>query len=211
MKRGTYSDSVRIVQIDTHFVETDAVNFRAVVQSFTGKDSPAVWTGSGFLSSSSSSSSLAAAAETNGGVEAEAGKNYNYNDNEVDRFHGGAGAEAETGKTYNYNDNEVDRFHGGAEAEAGKNYNYNDNEVDRFHGGVEAEAGKNYNYNDNDEVDRFHGGAVAAVQPGDGGEMKYEEDDNVLSFMEVNNLSFKDLDRMLSEFPPMEDLYAQII
>ncbi|KAK4259187.1 hypothetical protein QN277_005543 [Acacia crassicarpa] len=180
MKRGTSSDSVRIVQIDTHYVETDAVNFRAVVQSLTGKNSPAVWAGSGFLSSSSSSSSLAAAAaETNVGVEAEAGK------------------------TYNYNDNEFDRFHGGAEVEAGKTYNYNDNEVDRFHGGVEAEAGKNYNDN---EVDRFHGGAVAAVQPDDEGEIKYEEDDYGLSFMKANNLSFKDFDSVWSEFPLIEEL-----
>ncbi|KAK4259189.1 hypothetical protein QN277_005545 [Acacia crassicarpa] len=184
MKRGTSSDSVRIVQIDTHYVETDAVNFRAVVQSLTGKNSPAVWAGSGFLSSSSSSSSLAvaaSAAETNVGVEAEAGK------------------------TYNYDNNEFDRFHGGAEVEAGKTYNHNDNEVDRFHGGVEAEAGKNYNYNDN-EVDRFHGGAVAAVQPDDEGEIKYEEDDYGLSFMKANNLSFKDFDSVWSEFPLMEEL-----
>ncbi|KAI9120311.1 hypothetical protein K1719_007344 [Acacia pycnantha] len=40
-------DGVKIVQIETRYVQTDAMNFRDVVQSLTGKNSCTAWVGSG--------------------------------------------------------------------------------------------------------------------------------------------------------------------
>lgn len=40
-------EGVKIVQIETRYVETDAMNFRDVVQSLTGKNSSTDWVGSG--------------------------------------------------------------------------------------------------------------------------------------------------------------------
>lgn len=139
------SENVKIVHIETHFVETDPSNFRALVQSLTGKNSsPADWARNG-LSSSSSSSSLSSLAtmeeaETDGAVEPK------------------------------------------------------------------AKAKTNHYYYDRD--------AVAAVRPGEDeemmmndnqGDIKYENEDYVLSFMKVNNLSFKDFDILMSEFPLVEE------
>ncbi|QHO14541.1 uncharacterized protein DS421_10g287230 [Arachis hypogaea] len=39
-------EAPKIVQIETRYVETDAVNFRDVVQSLTGKNSSTDWIGS---------------------------------------------------------------------------------------------------------------------------------------------------------------------
>ena len=40
-------ESLKIVQIETRYIETEAVNFKAVVQSLTGKDSSTAWVGNG--------------------------------------------------------------------------------------------------------------------------------------------------------------------
>lgn len=42
---GLRRESPKIVQIDTRYVETDAVNFRDVVQRLTGKNSSTDWIG----------------------------------------------------------------------------------------------------------------------------------------------------------------------
>ncbi|XP_061352445.1 VQ motif-containing protein 10-like [Gastrolobium bilobum] len=39
------SKAPKIVQIETRYVETDAINFRDVVQSLTGKNSSTAWIG----------------------------------------------------------------------------------------------------------------------------------------------------------------------
>ncbi|XP_028764878.1 VQ motif-containing protein 1-like [Neltuma alba] len=44
---GKREGGVKIVQIETRYVETDAMNFRDVVQSLTGKNSSTAWVGSG--------------------------------------------------------------------------------------------------------------------------------------------------------------------
>lgn len=40
-------EAVKIVQIETRYVHTDALNFRDVVQSLTGKNSSSAWVGNG--------------------------------------------------------------------------------------------------------------------------------------------------------------------
>ncbi|KAF7803164.1 VQ motif-containing protein 1-like [Senna tora] len=42
---GRRSEGVKIVQIETRYVQTDAMNFRDVVQSLTGKNSSTAWVG----------------------------------------------------------------------------------------------------------------------------------------------------------------------
>ncbi|KAL2341125.1 hypothetical protein Fmac_009065 [Flemingia macrophylla] len=42
---GLRRESPKIVQIETRYVQTDAVNFRDVVQSLTGKNSSTDWIG----------------------------------------------------------------------------------------------------------------------------------------------------------------------
>lgn len=51
MTSGWRGDAPRIVQIETRYVETDAINFREVVQSLTGKNSSTAWVGNGGSSS----------------------------------------------------------------------------------------------------------------------------------------------------------------
>lgn len=114
---------VKIVHIETQFVETDPVNFRAVVQRLTGKDASTVWVGNG----NGSSSSVEEAATT----------------------------------------------------------------------GFEAKGGNNNN--------AYAHGDVVMVKPE--GILKDEiYYDDVLSPMKLNSFPFKDLDRLLFEFPLMEEL-----
>ncbi|KAJ1414224.1 hypothetical protein SESBI_19076 [Sesbania bispinosa] len=48
----------KIVQIETRYVETDAINFRDVVQSLTGKNSSTDWIGEKQNATSNSNSKL---------------------------------------------------------------------------------------------------------------------------------------------------------
>ncbi|XP_031106807.1 VQ motif-containing protein 1-like [Ipomoea triloba] len=41
MSGGCYRECVKVVVINTQYIETDARSFKSVVQSLTGKDSPA--------------------------------------------------------------------------------------------------------------------------------------------------------------------------
>ncbi|CAL0306208.1 unnamed protein product [Lupinus luteus] len=41
------SKAPKIVQIETQYIETDAINFKDVVQSLTGKNSSTAWVGNG--------------------------------------------------------------------------------------------------------------------------------------------------------------------
>ena len=52
MKSG---EAPKIVQIETRYVETDAINFRDVVQSLTGKNSSTAWIGRSSNADASSS------------------------------------------------------------------------------------------------------------------------------------------------------------
>ncbi|CAL0334673.1 unnamed protein product [Lupinus luteus] len=42
---GLHGAAPKVVQIETRYVQTDAVNFKDVVQSFTGKNSSTAWIG----------------------------------------------------------------------------------------------------------------------------------------------------------------------
>ncbi|CAL0309013.1 unnamed protein product [Lupinus luteus] len=42
LRRG---EAPKVVQIETRYVQTDAINFKDVVQSFTGKNSSTAWIG----------------------------------------------------------------------------------------------------------------------------------------------------------------------
>ncbi|KAK7331373.1 hypothetical protein VNO77_25596 [Canavalia gladiata] len=55
MMSGLRGEAPKIVQIETRYVQTDAVNFRDVVQSLTGKNSSTAWIGrnAGYASASS--------------------------------------------------------------------------------------------------------------------------------------------------------------
>ncbi|KAF7840479.1 VQ motif-containing protein 1-like [Senna tora] len=108
-------EGVKIVHIETRYVEIDAVNFRAVVQSLTGKDA-------------STSTSII-------------GDDYNK---------------------------------GGNDVVVVKNNNNNNNVV---------KSGEKVGWKD----------------------MKKKKNGDVLSSMKLNNLSFKDLERLLAEFTPMDD------
>ncbi|XP_054795857.1 VQ motif-containing protein 1-like, partial [Prosopis cineraria] len=47
MESSGKREGVKIVQIETRYVQTDAMNFRDVVQSLTGKNSSTAWVGDG--------------------------------------------------------------------------------------------------------------------------------------------------------------------
>ncbi|OIW20809.1 hypothetical protein TanjilG_23190 [Lupinus angustifolius] len=42
---GLRGEAPKVVQIETRYVQTDAINFKEVVQSFTGKNSSTAWIG----------------------------------------------------------------------------------------------------------------------------------------------------------------------
>lgn len=126
---------MKIVQIDTQYVETDAVNFRAVVQRLTGKDASTVWVGkSGGTTSSFTSSSCLISHHQKTAPLLQANNN------------GSGGGEVILVKKEEEDADDVDD-------------------------------------------DAFRG---------DGGD--------ILSCMKFMNLSYKDLERLLSEFPLMEEL-----
>ncbi|AES64169.1 hypothetical protein MtrunA17_Chr2g0285891 [Medicago truncatula] len=64
MGRNSGELGPKIVQIETRYVQTDAVNFRDVVQSLTGKNSSTDWIGRG---TNAGTAAAAAASEIKGG------------------------------------------------------------------------------------------------------------------------------------------------
>jgi len=64
MGRNSGELGPKIVQIETRYVQTDAVNFRDVVQSLTGKNSSTDWIGRG---TNVATAMAAAASEIKGG------------------------------------------------------------------------------------------------------------------------------------------------
>ncbi|XP_061338505.1 VQ motif-containing protein 10-like [Gastrolobium bilobum] len=63
MTSGCCSEGPKIVHIETRYVETDAINFRNVVQCLTGKNSSMSWVGNG-----SSGSPFAEGSDNKGGT-----------------------------------------------------------------------------------------------------------------------------------------------
>lgn len=70
MASGLRGEGPKIVQIETRYVETDAINFRDVVQSLTGKNSSTAWIGrnNNAVAAAAADSSVVAASEIKGGT-----------------------------------------------------------------------------------------------------------------------------------------------